>query len=644
MKSWHRIASHSLLLFLMIFAALSFSAQGGLWINKISETSICAEGEVVNYNISYGYDGIRSANNVLIEDILPNVDLISASPAPSSQSGNILRWNIGELKSGEGEPIQVSVRVRHVRNITFDESSSVSGDGFVNVRKSLSASGYEGPVLVNTAIIYENNRPVSSSTCTIAIQGELGTDLKSAEHGSGSYSEEEISNLNTTADTIILAKDISATYKPTTFHLPENRTVSFSSTWSDLTSIKNPHTGDSFAENYQYMDDLKKSGGYNNHSQDLYSSQSNFSGGIASIGYVKQEPHTPGTKTTRLEISETYHGDFQTEQSLNAGSYSKYAKGTGFASSDANMGCDLRSSEHGSGSYESELQLSSNTILKSSNMVYQHNDQSVGGLNISYNNKWSEFSYVRNPSQSSEILQRISSADYIQQETLVGPSFLGTTGRFNGTEYFRGKFNGIDKAEVERMLIGNYNLDTTFAMSNVAKYLYPHLNLTKMVVANDGNYITYLINITNDGNEILSPVQVVDVLPEGTSFYSSSMQPVVQGRVVSWSFLALTIGDIQSIESIVKLDYEGADMLNRVQAVAQYGNRTILTEASSSPVVDAIPQYNTTTISDTGAWRPPSCFDLGLNLSECDGAIQRYYSGRDDNTGGCCPKITNVLW
>lgn len=102
-------------------------------------------------------------------------------------------------------------------------------------------------------------------------------------------------------------------------------------------------------------------------------------------------------------------------------------------------------------------------------------------------------------------------------------------------------------------------------MSNVAKYLYPHLNLTKMVVANDGNYITYLINITNDGNEILSPVQVVDVLPEGTSFYSSSMQPVVQGRVVSWSFLALTIGDIQRIELIVKLDYEGADMLNRVR-------------------------------------------------------------------------------
>ena len=97
MKSWHRIASHSLLLF-DDFAALSFSAQAAYGLIRFRDVD---RAEELSTTIVMVHDGIRSANNVLIEDILPNVDLISASPAPSSQSGNILQWNIGELNLGK---------------------------------------------------------------------------------------------------------------------------------------------------------------------------------------------------------------------------------------------------------------------------------------------------------------------------------------------------------------------------------------------------------------------------------------------------------------------------------------------------------------------------------------------------------------
>ncbi len=217
-------------------------------------------------------------------------------------------------------------------------------------------------------------------------------------------------------------------------------------------------------------------------SETVYSSRSNFSGGEAEIRYVR---HDPNSKRNAMEISEIYHGNFTTGQSLDSygssASYTKYANGTGYVSSDKRVGCNQRSDEHGSGSYESEEKISAGNIHKSSNMTYEPNNQSAGGVKIDYGGKWSDLMYTRNPAQGSEILERISSADHIQKETLIGPSFLGTTGRFNGTEYLRARLidtssviNGTGAtAEVERTLIGNYRLDTTIAISTLPKYIYP---------------------------------------------------------------------------------------------------------------------------------------------------------------------------
>jgi uncharacterized repeat protein (TIGR01451 family) len=380
-------------------------------------------------------------------------------------------------------------------------------------------------------------------------------------------------------------------------------------------------------------------------SQTIYSSRSNFSGGKAETRYVR---HDANSKRNAVDISEIYHGNFTTTQSLDSygssASYTKYANGTGYVSSDKRAGCNQRSDEHGSGSYESEEIMSTGNIHKSSNMTYEPSNQSAGGVKTNYVGKWSDLMYTRDPSQNSEILERISSADHIQKETLVGPSFLGTTGKFNGTEYLRARLlnsnvgSNNDSAEVERTLIGNYRLDTAIAISGIPKYLGPHLNITKRVVSNNGAYILYRINVSNDGNKTLAPVEVVDVLPEGTSFYSTTLRPTVQGRIVSWSLSALTIGAKETIDLTVRLEFISDDPVNRVKSIAKYQNHTILAEASApEEVILPVPAqtYNVSINFSSGDWAPPSSFDMRLNVTDCEKEMDEYYNNK--NTTYDCP-------
>lgn len=646
MNSRCSLQCFSLVFLLVVFTAIASSAPDkNLWITKTVDKTAINRGGIVNYTITYGNHGPNTFNGVSIKDILPNVEFLDASPEPTSTEGNSLTWSRGSL--GLDSPnminrISVTVKILPAANISFDESSYVSGDGFVNVRKSLSTPK---ATLVNnvtiTGFIVGNPEVQVSATASakVNIYGEAGEDLQRQEHGSGHYSEGELTILNTTIHSTGLYNKLSAKHKPSSFHLLGNRTINFDSPWSDLTSVKNYNVNDSVSENYQYMNSMDKQSSFHmDSSQTIYSSKSNFSEGLADIEYVR---HDPNSKRNAMEITEIYHGNFTTDQSLNSygssASYTKYASGTGYVSSDKRIGCNQRSDEHGSGSYESEEVVSASNILKGSNMTYQPNNQLADGFKINYKGKFGDFMYTRDTVGNSEIIERISSADHIQKETLMGPSFLGTTGRFNGTEYLRARLLDIGNinrsnatAEVERALIGDYRLDTTVSVSTLPKYIYPHLDITKRVVSNDGTYIVYMINVSNDGSKTLSPVEVVDVLPEGTSFYSATLRPTVQGRIVSWSLLALTVGARETIGLTVRLGFVSPDPINRVQAIAQYQNHTILAEASApEEFILPIPSYNVSTNFSSGPWVPPPSFDLSLNLSGCELESDELYNGID---------------
>jgi uncharacterized repeat protein (TIGR01451 family) len=383
----------------------------------------------------------------------------------------------------------------------------------------------------------------------------------------------------------------------------------------------------------------------------IYSSLGNFSGGIAQIGYIKYEPNS---KKTAAYISETYHGSFRIDQHLDSYSksptYNKYATGSGFVSSDKRVACNQRSYEYGSGSYESAEALQADVFHKNSSLVYQPNVQSAGTLKIGYTDKWNEGMYTVDPGEGSMISNKISSADSIQKEALMGSSFLSMTGRFNGTNLLEvKKFNGTlsevkkgqgssEAIEVEQLFIGSYAMDTTIAISKSLKYVSPHINITKIVLSLDSNTIIYRINVTNDGNKTFAPVVIVDLLPEGATFISSTLKPDVKGRVVSWSLLALPVGEVQTIDLKAKLDDVSPEVINRVKVFAVYQNRTLTAGAESSPykTIESQEEKNESIETyTTGEWKPPSCMGLNLNITDCEKEIDEYYDNLDECRYDC---------
>lgn len=69
-----------------------------------------ASGDQISYTLVYTNTGPSIARSVLITDTLPgDVSFISASPAPTSQNGALLTWNVGDLAPNAGGSITVAV-------------------------------------------------------------------------------------------------------------------------------------------------------------------------------------------------------------------------------------------------------------------------------------------------------------------------------------------------------------------------------------------------------------------------------------------------------------------------------------------------------------------------------------------------------
>jgi uncharacterized repeat protein (TIGR01451 family) len=233
--------------------------------------------------------------------------------------------------------------------------------------------------------------------------------------------------------------------------------------------------------------------------------------------------------------------------------------------------------------------------------------------------------YARNPEIGSEILNQISFADYVQKDAIMSPSYLSFTGRFDGTDYLKAKklnvTDGSEPIKLEQLLIGDYHMDTAISFGQALKYAYPHINLTKKVLSRDGNTFVYRIWVNNDGNKTIGPVAVVDLLPKGASFISSTQKPSVQGRIVSWTLQVLPVGQTQTIDLKAWLADISPSVINSVQAAARYENRTIISKAASSPY-DTIEKSKEITnesieleeATSMGEWLPPACFLLNSKL------------------------------
>ena len=651
-----------------------------LFVRKSAERSHYSPGQLINYTIQYGNnedclpETPTTVYDVTIWDNLPDVELVAVSPTPVSIQGQKLIWRPDPIPCKTERLITIQVKIKERPRIKFDESGSVSGDGYIYDRKDLSTNlePYSLVNYVNISGTYDNDQDPDrtyrsdSDSVTVGVS-DPGTEIETVEHGSGYYQQEQLVHLNNSNKSIRLDKKIFAKHAPTSLSLSRNRELNFNSLWFDRTKAKNDVRNETVSENYLYMDLINKESHFLvDPNQTVYKSTGDFYGGEAQIAYTKTEPRTiPGLSKNDVDISEDYHGSFKIGQSLDSYgsgvSYSKSAKGLGFVASDKRLGKTQRSIEAGSGSYQSDEVIKTGVVYKDAAMTYAPNNQSFGSFKANYSSKWHEEMRTSNRDIGATVSERIGFADSIKKETLMQDANMALLAQFNGTADIKAIQQIGPKVKeninVEQTFIGNYKLDTTIAINQGPIYIRPHINVTKEVLKQDETTALFRINLTNDGNKTLGPVYVTDRLPEGLTFIDSSLRPDITGREIRWSLPMIQIGGKQSITLRASIKNTGSRFINLVDVSAQYNGGVITARAACGFVLDWLqcclterpavaikPHENVppNALYVGGSWVPPKSFNLSLNVSEypMDQVIPCISCSSDiPENGGCssCP-------
>ncbi|NQE53243.1 hypothetical protein C5S29_06585 [ANME-1 cluster archaeon GoMg3.2] len=211
-------------------------------LKKTSSPNPVAPGGTVTYTVNYtNSGGIDLTNVTLTENYPKGMTFISADPAPDAGTNN--KWTIGTLSAGASGQIIIKLKVPESRDLSFTESGSVTGEGFVMVSKDLTTE--QKPYSLKNVVTLScvELAPVSASAFT-TVSGVPGTSLEITEHGSGIYSSDEILNLGTKNKSIKLQKSTEAEYQPTSFNFSDGFAVNFATRWMQDICAKNMVMGD----------------------------------------------------------------------------------------------------------------------------------------------------------------------------------------------------------------------------------------------------------------------------------------------------------------------------------------------------------------------------------------------------------------
>lgn len=618
-----------------------------LWINKSSDKDVYAPGEDVVFTLRFGNKGAYDAHDVNVTDVLPDLELVSASGSPSL-SGRRLVWSIGDLRSGENGTVVITMRVPERSNLVYNESSSVSGDGFVRVRKSFSTA-IEARSHTNRAYITgyyrDDGRKVyhnASTSKSITIAGDPGSEITTREHGSGYYEEELLANLNLSSRNVSVGKDLFAEHRPTSFSLPR-RNVEFRSSWFESTESRNRNREESVRGSYMYARSLDLSSRYQaDPNQTTFREVSEVEQGVRQIRYVSRE----------ASIDERYAGSFRSESSIDSyGSgleYRRSSSGEGFVGSELRAG-SMESRESGSGYYRSDLIRQTGIIKRDLEASSSETNLTLLGRDTGFRGLWHESSMTKDRSRGLVLMERISQAPHIRMEAELGGSSLSMLGEFEGRGEIRAAMGRPETLRVEQDLAGRYSIDLAVSVYAVPKHLYPHINITKTAVPVDENTVMFIINVTNDGNEPLRDVAVRDELPAGLEMINSSLRPTMEGRCINWSIPALEISRRMEIRLFASMDPEVDAFENHVNVTARAERAYVSAEASvmfdrewlSCCIPESRRAENLTAENQNlTAVLPESYRCIGINGSfeDCEGAMDELYDEmerREDCTRGC---------
>lgn len=612
------------------FMTLETAVIHSLYIRKKVEAVAYGTGEMVNYTLYYGNDLVVDLTDTTITDIMPDaryMEYEGAEPAPSSVQGNVITWNIGDLPAKSSGVIHLYASTVFNRStINYYSSGRVSGQGFVNFDQRLDTAE-EPSRLTNyaniTARVKENLDIVEhdSSSASLILSESFGTALRIAGHGSGSYTREEESLMRSRNKTIEAKTSLDEQYQSTSFSLPQGRSISYDSKWSEAQSARNRVTGATLSEEYRYASRIDRESTVQlDKNGTTLDSQTSFEGkghvglqklaGDNSTYYDKQGLAAHDRDAPAFVSEEDYLGSFSVtthfdEYGKNAETF-RSVSGEGYAASDKRLGTSQGSYESGTGNYSAEdrVQTVTNYLEKDINVTYGPMNYSyTSDANVQLSQKWSEGMWSRTglyyPGSSkgrtstesdSFIGERFSSLDYLNKSTVAsGLGLMKTEADFQGKAEFKVEMNASSNESSPEIAlyeeyIGKYSLKRN-AELGIARFNEPHLSVSKAGKAEpaEGTFIDYVITVTNDGNRALGPVYVQDLFPPGAEYVRSSLRPtVLNSSSARWTLLSLGIGSTTTIELKLNMTGDASSVVNRVQVDGSYDGGWVTAQNYSS--------------------------------------------------------------
>jgi uncharacterized repeat protein (TIGR01451 family) len=201
-------------------------------------------------------------------------------------------------------------------------------------------------------------------------------------------------------------------------------------------------------------------------------------------------------------------------------------------------------------------------------------------------------------------------------------------------------------------MVGRFNTDTAMSVYTNPNHLTAHIYVMKEAIVEDRKQVLFLINITNDGNKLLKPLIVTDLMPEGLIFINSSLRPEVKGQKVTWTVPALDISRTMTIKLRAKIKGEKQWYLNEVNVKGFYGNNMVQANNSTffQALYEPIPccegqldqRLNFTKVFNQskihgywGYWAPAPCFGISSQATDCFNDSENYYDRLERSSCGC---------
>ena len=546
----------------------------GFCLTKTASPKVVKPGDYITYTIKWD----RGDGYKIVDDYPTQVSFISASPSPSIGDNT---W----IVSGPGTITILAQVAQDIGNISFDMGQGVTGTGFVNVHNDIRTKPV---ILTNKANLYDDkdNKLCPTASADVNI-GPPQAYAALKEHGSGNYASEDVIKYKNSNRSIEWNKSLTATYKPTTFSLPNNRDINYQTKWIEKTKSKNYATGGSTNEEYTYANRIDREAYTKLDENGSTTITDTAFEGVGHIGLLKKDADMNRTWNASqiFESQEDYVGDFKIYQMFDEYGknveYEKSVSGIGYVAGGRNIGNSQQSYESGTGKYKSEEKISTvvNYIAKDINLIHLPTSYTyTPTFSTSSDLLWDAGMWSKTP--NSLISERFSSVENLDlQSTARGLNEVETEASVTGQADFRTVYkdkypNSINEVDWDERYVGKFDIKRKIVLGGVAKYDRPHLSLSKMAKVDllNTTFADYRITIENNGNRALGPIYVKDVFPTGTEYVTSSLRPSeLTTSYANWTLLSMGIGSKVNIDLRLNITEEPSNLVNRVEAAGKYG-------------------------------------------------------------------------